>query len=371
MHITEEFDGQSGSAVIDPTLANPSSGQWQASPVTFSLKSDAHAFVVKLDKMQTQRNINPASPGRADFASILTATGLTLDSSGDAAAKADAAATPLRGTVQSAVMTTQSSNMDIDKVLDLMPRISGLADQFKSGDPLSKLTPEQRTQAHDLLGSMRNLVDEVKQTATLQGLSVTYAGHTVSLDKLLYSLAVSAPDGKADTRLRIELAGLQPNLPAAMGGDLIPHRIVLAPSFTGLAADDVFAVLGSLIDTPTPKPDAIAGDVETRLAKAPVTVGIDELAFDVGPAQLNAKGAVTVASPQAIDGTAHVAATGLDALMKLANTDRMLRRAGPVLVFLKGIGATQGDETVWDIAYHDSKLTVNGTDMSAMMPGGK
>ena len=43
--------------------------------------------------------------------------------------------------------------------------------------------------------------------------------------------------------------------------------------------------------------------------------------------------------------------------------------ASAPLIFLKGIGRQTGDSTVWDVIYRDGKLSVNGTDMSQMLPG--
>ena len=72
--------------------------------------------------------------------------------------------------------------------------------------------------------------------------------------------------------------------------------------------------------------------------------------------------------PDHYTAVAHVTATGLDTLIRRANTTPELQQAAPVLIFLKGIGLQDGDRVVWDVSYAGKTLLVNGTDMSQMMP---
>jgi hypothetical protein len=62
--------------------------------------------------------------------------------------------------------------------------------------------------------------------------------------------------------------------------------------------------------------------------------------------------------------------TGFDALQRKIAATEELKMATPVLIFLKGIGERDGNDMVWNIKYADSKMTVNGTDLSDMIPKG-
>jgi hypothetical protein len=112
-------------------------------------------------------------------------------------------------------------------------------------------------------------------------------------------------------------------------------------------------------------------DAQALLAKGPAVIGLDELALDFGPATLKGSGEVRISGLGEYEGEAHVTATGLDELIKQANTVPELKQAAPVLFLLKGMGRQDGANTVWDVVYRDSKMLVNGTDLSGMIPGNK
>ena len=116
---------------------------------------------------------------------------------------------------------------------------------------------------------------------------------------------------------------------------------------------------------------ALEAQGEALLHDGPLTIGIDELAVDAGPAQLQGKGEVRVVAADNVAGEARIRATGLEALIRLAGQVPELKAALPVLFFLKGIGEPDGDATVWNLEYRDGKFLVNGTDFSKMMPGRK
>ena len=60
--------------------------------------------------------------------------------------------------------------------------------------------------------------------------------------------------------------------------------------------------------------------------------------------------------------------SGLDALLRTLRQVPEAAVAVPVLLMLKGLGEASGNETVWRIEYADRKVTVNGTDLSDMIP---
>jgi hypothetical protein len=92
--------------------------------------------------------------------------------------------------------------------------------------------------------------------------------------------------------------------------------------------------------------------------------------LDSGPATLTGSGALAITDPATYSGQAQLRATGFDALMQKVSATPELQQAGPVLIFLKGIGKQDGDALVWNVVYQDQKLLVNGTDLSSMIPGG-
>jgi hypothetical protein len=231
------------------------------------------------------------------------------------------------------------------------------------------LSLDQRAELHHLLAMTRDLASESRLTLAADGIAVASPTWPVNLAHLGFTGSVAAPDGKLATRMRLEVGGIDlPSLPPGPVRDLLPRHVVLAPYVTGTPVEDIFAMIDQMIDDGADR-DAVARDAMRRLAAAPVTIGIDALSLDLGPALLDAHGAVTVTAPGRMDGSALIEATGLDALIREASQNRLLKQGVPVLIFLKGIGDQTGDKVVWNLAYRDGAFTVNGTDMSGMLPG--
>jgi hypothetical protein len=272
--------------------------------------------------------------------------------------------------MDSETVTAQATDIDPERAGALLRKgILFLAELRASN--ATDLTPEERTAAHELVDLAHDLAHETKLTTTAEKVSFLSRGRGGTLDRAVLTEAVSTPDGKLDLRLHLELAGLTlPFLPPGAMHDLLPKHLVLAPFVTGARVDDLTALANQAIDGKPPAgAPSIADDIAARLAKAPVTAGIEALAFDVGPATLSAKGRAVVSGRADVDASAEIQATGLDELIKVVSADRMLRQGVPVLILLKGIGDEQGDKTVWKVTYSGGKVTVNGTDMSALMGG--
>ena len=74
------------------------------------------------------------------------------------------------------------------------------------------------------------------------------------------------------------------------------------------------------------------------------------------------------------DGTAgydtHLTAHGLDAMLALVQADPKAQQIMPMLYMAKGMAKPEGDGVVWDIAFADGVVTVNGTPMGQPARGG-
>jgi len=147
----------------------------------------------------------------------------------------------------------------------------------------------------------------------------------------------------------------------------MPRHIEFAPSIGGVPAKDLRALLLRAADSEGNDP-GLKAQADELMQKGPLTVGLDSLALDFGPATLRGTGELRIVGPDDVEGEAHVTATGLDALIQQANTVPELKQAEPVLFMLKGLGRQDGARTVWDITYRDRKVLVNGNDLSGMMP---
>jgi len=107
------------------------------------------------------------------------------------------------------------------------------------------------------------------------------------------------------------------------------------------------------------------------LHTAPVTVGLDDVEIDLGPARLRGGGELRIAAADEMSGEADITITGLDALIRQAAAIPQMKQALPVLIMLKGLGRQDGNATRWKITYSGKKVMVNGNDLSALLPGRK
>lgn len=227
------------------------------------------------------------------------------------------------------------------------------------------LSHQMVTAVSDLLGSMDG--DE-----TLEGLHVEAAGFGGTLQKLVISSGFGAPKGKADWHMKISLDGLDsPAIPPGPYRDFLPKHFNLEPHLSGVSKATLVSLVQDAIDHPGADKQNPMAFANQLLKDGPLTVALDDISFDMGPAALTGTASVDVDSPADVTGEAEIHVKGLDALIRKVNTTPELQQGAPVLVFLKGIGEQTGDDTVWAVKYEDNKLTVNGTDMSSMIPGSK
>jgi hypothetical protein len=234
----------------------------------------------------------------------------------------------------------------------------------------SKATPEQRRAAHALVVVLRDLLGGVNSHATLENTHVVANLGEASLTRLAIGSDVIALDGKLNARFSLALDGLDsPQIPPGMLRDYLPRHIALTPRISNVPTGAGIDLLLRAIDTADEPSPELEAEATALLRQGPLTLGLDDVALDFGPARLTASGEMQVPSPEEITGHALVSATGLDALIKRANTTPSLRQATPVLLLLKGIGEQDGKAVVWRISYQDKQLLVNGNDLMQMMPG--
>ena len=111
-------------------------------------------------------------------------------------------------------------------------------------------------------------------------------------------------------------------------------------------------------------PDA---DIAALFSHGGVSVGLDSFGIDVGGSSITGMGKLLIASPDDFSGTAQITATNLDLLQQRVAASPELAQAGPVFIFLKGIGRTVQNRMVWDVTFRDGRLLVNNQDLSAML----
>jgi hypothetical protein len=238
-------------------------------------------------------------------------------------------------------------------------------------DKQDTLTAPQRELARAIVFAARDMIGGAELGETVEGLRFAAAGHSASLRKLTVGGTLGAPEGRLALAADIAMEGLDsPEIPKGLFRDYLPRRVTLKPRVSGIPSEDVVKLLLRAIDSDAKDMESLQADAIGLLAAGPLEVALDDLMLDLGPLKLSGNGSVEIAGPTDISGDAEITVTGLNALIKRANTAPELKELAPVLIFLKGIGKQDKDSTVWELAYDNGSFTVNDTDMSALMPGG-
>jgi hypothetical protein len=231
------------------------------------------------------------------------------------------------------------------------------------------MTPEQRTLARRLVGSVWKLADGGKLSETLEGVTFDSNGVSASLHRLTIGEDFAAPDGKVSFGLQLGLEGIDsPMIPPGIYHDYLPRKISLKPRISGIRSDDLRRLALHAIDTNGKDTDKLQSEATAMLADSPLTVELEEISFDLGPASLDGNLSLEISSPTDMTGDGDITITGLDTLIKRASTTPELKQIAPALIFLKGIGKQDGNDTNFAVSYNNGSLKVNDTDLSSMLP---
>ena len=248
----------------------------------------------------------------------------------------------------------------VRSIAALVPTVAGTKDS---------LSPEQRALARTAVLALRDMFAGAEMQQSFQTLKFETMGIGGSIAKAGIATKIGTEKGKLLLATELSVEGVDsPAIPAGVYRDYLPRRIMFKPRVSGIPGDDLVKLLLQAIDSSQADMPALEEQAMALLGAGPLEVAIDDMAVDLGRASLSGNGTLTVASPTDISGDAQITLVGLDALIKTANTTPPLKQAAPVLIFLKGIGKQDGNETVWDIKYEDKKVTVNDTDLSDLIP---
>jgi len=360
--MTMAIENQQTTGTYDPTLTTASTFTTTVTGYSTEVQSAAGPQSSRIGKVVGRSEWLPSGPGRVTI-------------QGDSTVEDYASVSPLPDGAQARVTigrmggATRIENFDIDGLGGLLRTAFeiGAAAKAEANAGRKGAQPDDKALATRLLGQLFSMLDGLETDYTYDNIRVE-AGPlaTGSLRRFAFGLSTGAPDGRMAVKLRLGMEGLEsPLIPPGPWTEFVPHKLTLTPRIGGVPKEAVMALLRRAIET---EGKGIDADAMALIADHPVSLGIEDLLIDLGPLRLKGEGSLEVASMDDATGEAELRATGLDALIRRANQVPELKMAAPVLIFLKGIGKQQGNETVWHITYADQKMMVNDTDLSDLMP---
>jgi stage V sporulation protein SpoVS len=175
---------------------------------------------------------------------------------------------------------------------------------------------------------------------------------------------VTTPGRKLAATFALALEGLTATELPPEAKPFVPSHFAITPTVSGIDLADLDALIMAATAPPQEHPD-IDARIAALMAHG-IAVGLDTLAFNLGPADFSGTGKLTAYSPQKIAGAADLKATGFDQLVQQALKTPALGQAVPMLAIMRSLARPEGDALVWAVRLDNSVVTVNGHDLTGL-----
>ena len=354
---------QSGQMTVDPTFATSNTSMStmedvEVDTVTAPIKQSTH-----VDRASTSFVAQPAAAGRINVAIQSSMEGYKLTS------ELPTAPAPLSVGMGRINLTSNIDNVSRERLVTLVQVIAKFASLMpaQGATPTDEQDESAKAALAGLLPALTDLTTGLSFDESLENTTVAVGDMAGSLRLFRIGFSTRVVDGLLQSSLDLGAEGLAlPELGLGTKVELIPTKVSLRPVLSGVPTEALAKMLNSAAaGSNGPAPD----DIMALFARGNVTAGLDSLVVDVAGSEMLAQGKVTVASPTDISGTAQISVTNLDQLQARIAADPDLAPSAPAIIFLKGIGRTEQNRMVWDVAYSHGKLMVNNQDMTMLMGG--
>ena len=352
---------QDGHGVFDTSLATPTTSGGTIASVDIEKEGGMGASLTHIGQLTTETSSRPVDPGHSDLLSDVSATGYSTR-----AEMQDGTETALQADRLHVV--TALSGLAHDQLLPLVHLVADLANMLKaSGSDVSDgATPEQRAKLHAMLEKAHAILTGGKLDETVEGAKLDVAGNAGSFTKAEISFDGDAPGDTLSASMGLSVDGLVVDALPPQLAAYVPTHFAIHPTLSNLSLS---ALTRMGLDATAPDSSGQPPDVASLFGKGGIKFGFDTLALDIAGTHLTGTGAFTSTGPASVAGQANLTARGLDALIAKAQSDPVLAQAVPVVIFLKGIARTSGDQSVWQVTVDNAKVLVNGVDLSALTGG--
>ena len=365
--LTTTVGEQSAHALIDPSGQTESMSQGSWRNVDTTIDSHAGHTVQHMDTVADEARLRPGADGRVDLIQMLDATGFRSEqmtpagvASGMTAARLhiaghlDGMDTARLGPVlQSAILVSTS-------VAGVMPA----AGEVRTPEKMQAMWQAvDRPALNRLLALLPGVIGGLQVEESADTVTFGTAGQAATAAHFGLGMTADAPGGLLRTKLDLAVDGLAMKLPPAFA-DLMPRHIALRPTITGLNLAALTAMAQQAAS------GQAGGPGGALFGPDGLVTTIERLAIDVGPATLTATGKITLRD-QGRQGSGTITVSGFDALMTRVGQSPALQQGLPFFVIAKGLSRTEGENLVWDVSYDNGRASINGNDMSALIPGSK
>jgi hypothetical protein len=347
---------QDAHAVFDPTFATATDSTATIAPVDILHTGGMSPAVTHMDQVATQTTVRPVGAGRIDLLNDATAQGYATQS-----LLPDGS--PFKMTAQALHIVSALNGVAHDKVLPVIQQAVAVS-KLKASPGDAPAQAAVNAGLRQVLTAAMGLLTGGRIDESATGIRFDAGGHVGAIAKLELTVGGNAPQDMLSATMGFTMDGLViDGLPPTLAA-YVPTHVTLQPTLSNLSTADLTKMA---MDATAPGATTVPpADVAALYAHGGINIGFDALGLDIAGTRFSGTGNFTMTGPQAVTGQAEIDAQGLDALIAKAQTDPMLQRGVPVIIFLKGIAHTNGDQAVWQISVAGGKILVNGVDLSAM-----
>lgn len=354
---------QTSGGSFGPSFATPSTLTTSSRDLQIRARSALTDQLTKIERSASTSTLRPAGSGRMDFKG-----GATVEGYSSVSKFPDEP--PFELSAQREQGTTEITALSRDRAAIMLPAIARIGIGFLTGVPGSDSNaPAKRPWADPVLlrtivQSLQDLASEFTMNDTFDGVAWHSGSGNGATNQVRIGLRAKADGGLLQAYMDLSLDGLVlPDLALGAMAELLPQRIALRPVLTGIPTAELIQWLAARADA---RDGVRSPGLAALFRHGGVSAGLESFAIDVGGASFAGMGALTSATPESLAGQAQVTAANFDDLLARVNSVPELSSVLPLLVFAKGVSRTVEGRLVWDIAYRDNKVSINGTDLSAM-----
>lgn len=266
-------------------------------------------------------------------------------------------------TIRSAASSAELEGLDrtqSEKLRTLMQNFVGSAQAATaSGNKQGDLTTQQRAQLAAMVSALKDVLNRLNIEETVEGVHFQGPNDTEGdIGRFRIAMSGESRDDKLNANIDLALHDLKvSNIPPQFAAYL-PSVLQIRPALAGIHTSAVIRFLQHAADGASP--DSLQAEALALLVQPGARIGIESLSYSAGPLHLEGSGRMLPPSGGIPGVEAHIKARGIDATLAMAQRDPNLQQAMPVIFLIKGMAKAQGDALVWDVAFNDGELTVNG-----------
>lgn len=344
-----------GSGRLDTSLRTASTLDVEARDARMEQRAAAQHVISKFDVLTLSASLSPAESGQVDLAEASAAEGLSTQINAPDQPLTSFAARRINVAAKFQGIDPARAGAAITSLTQFN---SGLtAGEATSAALAGKLTPDQRRRLHGVIETFVGLAEAGHVDESFEDMRVRSGDSDVTIGRAAIGVDADARKDVFSASAHLDISGLVPAGLPADARAMVPTRVSLRPSISGLAAKPLVRALLAAFDDP----DAgnAPPDLSALLADGPVSVSVNDVAIDVGGAELRGAATLVAQSPDTGEAHARIEATGLDALIRQWQSIPQLQVAIPALLLAKGLARTEGGKLIWDIQAGQSGVTVN------------